>query len=238
MPATEQISLIIPCFNPRAGWGERFVESIHEIQGNLKIPLNIILINDGSTLGINGLDLHFLEQQIKDLNYISYPFNKGKGHALRAGVKMSKNSICIYTDIDFPYTEESFMAVADALINGKADVAVGQRDEKYYGHVPFIRKIISRSLKGLVKYLLNSEITDTQCGLKGFNARGKEIFLKTNINRYLFDLEFIYCAIHRRLKIASVKVELRENVVFRKMNFKILITEGFNLIKLLIWKHC
>ena len=81
-------------------------------------------------------------------------------------------------------------------------------------------------------------ITDTQCGLKGFNKTGKEKFLSTTINRYLFDFEFIYkvCK-NKNLQIVPVEVQLKENVVFSKMRLKILAQESLNLISILFFKN-
>lgn len=78
-------------------------------------------------------------------------------------------------------------------------------------------------------------VTDTQCGLKGFNQKGKDMFLQTKINRYLFDFEFIYNVCRNKsLQYQTVEVQLKENVVFSKMKFKILLQESFNLIKVLL----
>lgn len=78
-------------------------------------------------------------------------------------------------------------------------------------------------------------VTDTQCGLKGFNALGKVAFLQTTINRYLFDFEFIYRICHQQnLQFRTVDVQLKENVQFSKMRVKILLQESFNLMRVLM----
>ncbi len=99
------------------------------------------------------------------------------------------------------------------------------------------RKLLSKAFRFFVKRILKMPVTDTQCGLKAFNKRGKEKFLGTTINRYLFDFEFIYEACKdKSLTIQPVQVQLKENVIFSKMKLKIIFQETLNLIRILLFK--
>jgi len=181
--------------------------------------------------------LPVLKSEGIDVTYISYPENKGKGYALRQGVKASKNEYVIYTDIDFPFTNNSVMDVIDKILGGGSDVVAGNRDAMYYRNkMSFFRKLLSKSFRFILKHLLRMKVTDTQCGLKAFNAKGKEEFLKTRINRYLFDFEFIYrCGKNNSIRITPEAVELKPNVEFSKMKLKILVQETFNLFKVILF---
>lgn len=140
----------------------------------------------------------------------------------------------IYTDIDFPYTHESFLKIYNALKNENADVAIGIRGEGYYHYLPKARVRISKLFRWFIKKFLHIPTDDTQCGLKGFNQKGKEIFLQTTINRYLFDLEFIFLSARKKLSIKTVEVELRPDIVLSKMNWKILTQEFGNFLKIFV----
>jgi hypothetical protein len=60
------------------------------------------------------------------------------------------------------------------------------------------------------------------------------LFLQTTINRYLFDLEFIRnCYKGKTLRVKPVPVALNENVHFRKMDYRILLPEMLNFVKLI-----
>jgi hypothetical protein len=79
------------------------------------------------------------------------------------------------------------------------------------------------------------KITDTQCGIKGFNKLGRAVFLQTTIDRYLFDLEFIFLASQKKeLRLKPVEVHLKPNILFRAMDYRILLTEGKNFFKVLL----
>lgn len=229
------IDLILPCYNPASNWSENIVDNFESLSSKINYKMNLILVNDGSTIGVSKKDIQLLTDRIPDFKYIYYDINKGKGHALREGLKKGNSKVTIYTDIDFPYTEESIIALIDLLIIDNSDIVLGIRDENYYSNVPPLRTFISKILKSLIKTFLNIPTTDTQCGLKGFKEKGKALFLKTEVNRYLFDLEFIYLAGNsNKVNIKLCKVKLKPGIVFSRMNWKVLFQESINFMKILI----
>lgn len=230
MTAT-RLDIILPCYNPPSGWSLQLPTAIAEIGNALgeAVELHLILVNDGSRHGIAASEIDFLQSQLPLFTYLAYLPNQGKGHALRSGVNAAKGDLQIYTDIDFPYTTDSLLAIYEALRSGKADIAAGVRDASYYTHVPAVRRFISKLLRWMLRTFLRTKITDTQCGLKGFNAQGRKIFLETRIDRFLFDLEFIFLASNVDwLQMAQVEVQLKPGVVFSKARIGILLRESLN----------
>lgn len=228
-----EVDIVLPCFNPMKDWYTELLD-FDQTAGNNYI-LNYIIVNDGSTQILN------LEELKKVLPpstiFWSYPTNMGKGHALRKGMELSKSEFAVYTDIDFPFTNSGIISVIDALVSGNQDVVVGYRPEAYYENkMSWFRRFLSKSFRLFVKKILKMPVSDTQCGLKGFNSKGKLKFLETKINRYLFDFEFIYKASKdTSIRILPVAVQLKENVIFSKMKLKIIFQELFNLGRILIF---
>lgn len=190
------------------------------------------MVNDGSTQMVSEADFQLLQQAIPTITIISYSENRGKGYALRQGVEHSASDFYIFTDIDFPYTLESMLAVEEALL-GQGGIAVGHRDQSYYGKVPLFRKLLSQSFRWFIKRLLSLPVEDSQCGLKGFNNAGKEVFLNTTVDRFLFDLEFLVLA-NGKVPVYAVPVQLKEGIEFTTMGAKILWTESRNFLKILL----
>ena len=228
------VDIILPCYNPQVGWQTTVVTSFKQIKQEAKswIP-RLIIVNDGSTKGIRDEDIVFIKSNLSSFTWYSYKQNKGKGYALRYGVRKSSSDYILLTDIDFPYTHDSLVNVVTVLINGKADIVAGERSDKYYTFTPFVRKVISKLLKSFVKNLLQLKVSDTQCGLKGIKNDLNETFLNTTINRYLYDIEFLWLA-GKKHNIYTQPVQLKENIVFSKMNTRVLLTEGINFMKLFI----
>lgn len=224
------LSVILPCYNPPEHWSERVLQACNALQTLTGDTFELIVVNDGSHHGVSEQDIALLGS-FPYFRYVHYTANKGKGYAIREGMKLAKGDLLIYTDIDFPYTNQSFLDVFNRLQEPDCDIAIGIKDPEYYRHVPFLRKAISKLLRSLIRTFLNLPFTDTQCGLKGFKKKVLPVFLGTTINRYLFDLEFIKTAYIKKYSIVPVPVSLKPGVVFRKMNYKILIPEFMNFIR-------
>lgn len=234
MPST-RLDIILPCFNPPKGWAAQLPANLQEIQAGIgmEVEITLILVNDGSSRGIGEADIAWLRTQIPCFHYITYAANQGKGHALRQGVQAAQGDVQIYTDIDFPYSTESFVAIYNTLARSPSDIAVGVRDAAYYAHVPLARKIISKLLRWMLKTFLRTKVTDTQCGLKGFKARGRQLFLATRIQRFLFDLEFVFLASNAaHVQLLPVPVQLKPGVEFSKARLCIIAREALNFGKI------
>ena len=196
---------------------------------------HVLVINNGTAHGVSAADISLLEQALPRFTYLILSRNQGKGAALRAGVARSKSAICLFTDIDFPYEEVSVAAVYQPLNARRCEVAVGVRDAAYYQHVPPVRTVISKTLRFCTRHFLHLSVSDTQCGIKGFTDKGRQIFLNTQTDRYLFDLEFLFRAARTPgLRVLPVSVQLKPNIIFSRMNARILLNEGVNLLKIVV----
>lgn len=209
--------------------------NLHGVLSNLGLSVGLVVVNDGSPRGVTTAHLERLSALLPAAKIVSYVENRGKGYALRQGVAAIESDLYLVTDFDFPYTLESMARVAETLLH-KGGVAAGNRDTTYYAHVPLFRRLLSKFLRWMLRNLLRQPISDSQCGLKGFDAAGKAIFLQTTIDRFLFDLEFLMLA-NGKVPVTPVPVELRPGVVFSKVGWKILTTELRNFLRLLLSKH-
>jgi glycosyltransferase involved in cell wall biosynthesis len=197
--------------------------------------IHTYLVNDGSKSGIRQEDIRLLSEKISGFTYIDSPLNQGKGGALRDAVRQTTGKWVIYTDADYPYLIANAVEMFRLLSSDAADVVVGVRDEQYYDQLPLGRKIFSLSLK-VMNYLFfpQLKVKDTQSGLKGFNQKGKEVFLKTRIPAFLFDMEFLVLASKRSdIRIQWIYVQAREGIVFSTMRAKTILTELYNFVSIL-----
>lgn len=227
------LTIILPCYNPPSGWDDNIVRNYRDIVDRISEQVEVIVVNDGSEQPIATTSIEKLSTELDHFQFIDNKDNRGKGYAIRSGVPYANGDNIIYTDIDFPYSVDSTLSVYQELKDGNCDIAAGIKSKEYYDNVPRARKVISKSLQLFTKVLLSLPISDTQCGLKGFKEEVKPVFMQTTINRYLFDIEFLRNAYKRKHKVLAVPVVLNNNVVFRKMNYKILLPEMLNFIKLL-----
>jgi glycosyltransferase involved in cell wall biosynthesis len=227
------LDIILPVYNPLPGWEQIVIGRFQSLEKALPgLKIRLFIVNDGSLQIDLDKSLPILKTTLPGLQWISYPENRGKGYALRQGVKQSTADFVVYTDIDWPYSEESMVGLIAKL--EKVDAVIGTRDMAYYDHLPSARRRISKLLRSFNAKLLRLKVDDTQAGLKGFRKNVKDIFLSTTIDRYLFDLEFIYLLSGKKeIEVIGHPISLRPGITFSKMNRKILLQEAGNFLK--IW---
>ena len=225
---SRKIDLVLPVYNPNKGWLDQVQANRQLLAAACGEEIRLIIVDDGSEKNL-GIEPNTFQETIQ---LIKLPFNQGKGAALRKGFEAADAPIVLFTDIDFPYEIDSIVKVVRSIENG-ADVSLGYREDDYYDRVPLFRKIMSESFRFVLKTILRFPITDTQCGLKGMNQRGKDIFMQTKIDRFLVDMEFIKRAVKaKNLRIEPVVVQLRYDVVFSKMGIRVIIGELMNFMRI------
>ena len=229
------MDIILPIYNPYEQWDQDVIRQYETLKGRLPSGLKtqLIMVNDGSTMDLEPgwTNIH---KNIPTAIWKSYTENQGKGYALREGVKLSEGDLIMYTDYDFPYTYGSMVLMIEKLIHNEVDAVLGVRDQSYYKHISGRRKWISHNLKKVNRLLFRLPTDDTQCGLKAFNKKTKNIFLDTHTNRYLIDVEFLKKLVKNKMTVDTQNVKLRDNVVLSKIGNLRLIKELFNYLKIML----
>ncbi len=235
------LDLVVPFYNPQPGWEEKFARQFNTLidtyfEGD-KTMVHVVIINDGSRHRFTEQEVNYLKQHIPDLKTVCYKENRGKGYALRTGVAQTRTGYCIYSDHDFPFGLGIIPAMLQELQNG-ADIVTGRRTKgNYFRSLPLKRKLASRGLEFVNKYLLRLPVADTQAGVKGFNKYGKALFLKTRTERFLFDMEFIMLAGRiRNIVIKELDVNITSETRLSDFSRKILQQEFKNLFRIILRK--
>ena len=234
MSTATPLHLVIPCYNPPVGWAGRLVERCRALQERMpEVAWQYTVVNDGSSVPIAEADRQLVMNGLANVNWLEHPINKGKGAALRTGVATGQG-LFLFTDVDLPYTLDSMAAACRALLGG-AHVVLGHRRTDYYDRVPWARRVISKTFRWVLRRVMRFPISDTQCGLKGFDAMGREVFLATTIDRFLFDMEFVMLVSRRTdLRVELIDAQLDEGVRFSRMDIRILLRESANFLKVLL----
>jgi glycosyltransferase involved in cell wall biosynthesis len=235
--ASTSIDIVVPVYRPVQGWAEQMIASMEKLKASTAGNFRLILVSDGnpkeSILG----DLDILQTKMPGMIFIESSPNRGKGFAVRRGLAASTAAYSVVTDVDFPFTTASMALLIRQLMQGSCDLVLGQRDRAYYAQISPFRRRLSRGLTWLNQHLFRLPVRDTQCGLKGMNATGRGWFLKTTIDRYLFDLELVFLIRRaKELKVCTTPVQLNPGVTLSSMRFSVLFAELMNLVKI-IWKQ-
>ena len=232
---SKNIDIVLPLFNPPQQWSEDIVQNFNALVKSFdrNWVFELTIVDDGNLMDLS-TGKAIIEREIPGVTWITYSENQGKGFALRKGIQNLTGDITVYTDYDFPYQIENMKDMIKRLNEDEADVLVGVRDENYYRHISFLRNAISKVLKMMNVVFLKLSTADTQCGLKAFNQRGRAIFLETNTNRYLVDVEFLKRLSKTDLSVKTHAVQLRTDVELSEIKNLKLIREMISYIRILL----
>ena len=120
LPADFLLSVIIPVYN-EATTVERVIDRVRAT----RLPMEIILIDDGSTDGTRDV-LQRLRDEA-DLNVVFHETNQGKGAALKTGFLEASGDIVVIQDADMEYDPGDFRTLIQPILENTADVVYGSR---------------------------------------------------------------------------------------------------------------
>ncbi len=193
-----KLSIIIPCFNEINTIG-LIVDSVRNIPYDNK---EIIIVDDCSTDGTAEKLKEEIEPYVDKVIY--HHINRGKGAALRVGIKDSTGDIIAIQDADLEYDPKYIPMIIQPIIEDKADVVYGSRfmggnphRVLYYWH-----SVGNKILTGLSNMFTNINLTDMETGYKVFK---REIIKSIIIEEDRFGFEPEVTA-----KIAKMKCRIYE----------------------------
>ena len=134
--------------------------------------------------------------------------HRGKGGAVKAGLLKASADYRFICDADLSMPIVELPRFLPPAID--ADVAIGSREGPGASRVgePGRRHLAGRAFNYLVQRLMVPGIEDTQCGFKMFTARAVEtIFPLVRVDGWAFDIEALFIARARGLRIVEVPIE-------------------------------
>lgn len=235
-----RLDVLLPLYAPHSGWENTVIDAVRNLRQELDpaVDLHLYITNDGAA------DSYYppeaLERISEVLNgrfhFLKYEKNRGKGYSLRHLVKHSEGDFIVYTDGDFPFGWRS-VAESFKLLSEGSDVVMGRRSRSYSAALTPFRKCLSSGVRIMNRLVcgLPGDIHDTQAGMKGFNRRGREAFLQTTVDSFVFDTEFILLSWNKKLKITPLDVQLKPQLKLSSMGYKIMFRELLYFTKIL-WR--
>jgi dolichyl-phosphate beta-glucosyltransferase len=199
------ISLVIPAYNEEGRLPATLASATAFFVG--RGSFEIVVVDDGSSDGTVAACRNFPGVRVIE----SRP-NRGKGHAVRLGMLAARGDVRVMCDADGSTPIDELPRLLEALQS--ADVAIGSR---YVGGAepagqPWWRRAWSRIAHTLVQRALVPGVRDAHCGFKAFTAAAAEdLFGRSIIDGWTFDLEVLALARRRGYRIAEVAVQWRDD---------------------------
>lgn len=201
----EIITVVLPSYNEAQHIGEAISRVRTALDG---LDYQLIVVDDGSTDDsvdvLNSLDKTRLE-------IISYSPNRGKGYALRTGIKHITTEYGAYIDADLDIDPGALMTGLNELKNDKnLSIAIGSKNHKEsIVEYSVFRRLLSRIYRLITTILFELHVSDTQTGLKVFRTKDvMHSLAKVSANGWSFDLEFLSYVHREGGKILEIPVKL------------------------------
>lgn len=190
----------IPCFNESETIAETIAALPKAIDGVDEIE--ILIIDDGSEDGTADA-----ARAAGAHHVVSNGVNRGLAQSFQRGIDASLRrgaDIIVNTDGDNQYNGADVAALARPILDGKADIVVGDRRTETIEHFSGLKKSLQKAGSRLVSRLANAEIADA---VSGFRALSREAAMGLTVrSSFSYTTETLIQAGRRRLRIASVPI--------------------------------
>ncbi len=208
-----RLSIVIPAFEETGKIGND-VKSACDFLGSEGLEGEIIVVDDGS-------EDETAEEAIEagqdcpdkvEVKLIRNKIHRGKGYAVRTGVKQSTGEYVMFADSGNCVPYDNALRGLDLITSDQCDIAHGSRRmagthiEKDHG---FYRHLCSGLFHFFVLKVMKvpAELTDTQCGFKIYRGDvARSLYGQCETNGFMFDIEIILRAIKQGYKIKEFPI--------------------------------
>lgn len=208
-----RLAVVVPAFEEEA----RLAPSLGRILDFLEArgePFEIVVVDDGSTDGTFGVAGRFSARGVRVLRL---PVNRGKGAAVRTGLQATTATRVLITDADLSTPIEELGRLEPEL--ARAEVVLGSRaaaGARLPVRQPWYRELAGRTFNRLVRLAGVRGIRDTQCGFKLLDGEAaRALARELTVDRFAWDVELVWLARHRGLRLIEVGVEWRNDPATR-----------------------
>jgi len=154
------LTVICPFYN-EAALIEKNIHTMLNKLRTLDLAWELIVVNDGSTDDSLALAEKVAVTEPK-MKLLSYPANKGRGHALRTGIAAAVGKIIVTTEADLSWGENVVTDLYDAMQRWpSADIVVGSPNLPGggYENIPWNRVLLSKLGNTIIRTFMLDVVT-------------------------------------------------------------------------------
>lgn len=204
------VSIVIPAYNESQRISRPLALILDFIKGN-NLNAEVIVVDDGSsddTSDVAGRAFGAAPDIVTQV--IRYDANRGKGFAVKTGLLAANADVALFSDADLSTPIDEMSKLVDPIQAGDYDVAFGSRalDRSLIGtHQPWRREQGGKVMNLIIRTMSGLPFSDTQCGFKAFSMpKFRPLLGLMRIDRFGFDVEFLFVAAHNGLRLAEIPV--------------------------------
>ncbi len=211
-PMLKRLSIVIPAHNE----ARKIVADIRAGATFLTqqdLSGEIIIVDDASTDDTGELARATDLPKEIDLNIITLPQNRGKGHAVKTGMLQSTGQIAMFADSGCCIPYETALAGMHQIQSQDCHIAIGSRRHRESVIVKpqgRYRQLCSWAFNriAILKFPELRHFHDTQCGFKVYLGEvARELFGESVIDGFMFDIEILMRALRHGYRISDFPVQ-------------------------------
>lgn len=196
----------IPCFNEAETLPIVLATLPREVPGFDKVEW--LIIDDGSTdetvkVAVeNGVD-----------HVVRHTHNKGLAQGFMNGLEACLRhgaDVIVNTDADNQYNADDIPALVAPILEGKADIVVGNRPITTIKHFSPVKKILQKLGSWVVRMASKTDIPDAPSGFRAISRNAAQRLMV--FNNYTYTLETIIQAGQKNMAIISVPIRVNEDL--------------------------
>jgi len=195
--ATPALSIVIPAYN-EAGRLPQSLQQLREFFDEHPLEVEILVMVERSKDNTLSMALEAVGEDAR-FRIIDNLVQRGKGYAVRCGMRQTIGDIIVFMDADLSTPLEEILDFLDYLQGfPEVDVLIGSRElaqSRVEKPQNALRRNMGRTFNKLVQHYGIAGITDTQCGFKAFRRdAAREIFARQKLDGFAFDVEVLMLA--------------------------------------------
>jgi glycosyltransferase involved in cell wall biosynthesis len=193
----------IPCFNEAAQLPQTLAELPRELDGFDVVEW--LVIDDGSTDGTVAV-----ARELGVDHLVRLTNNKGLAAGFQAGIDTSLKlgaDVIVNTDADNQYYGPDVARLVRPILEGRADMVVGDREVGGIEHFSPLKKTLQRLGSWVVRQASSTSVPDTTSGFRAYNREAAIQMLV--VSKFTYTLETIIQA--GKLLVAIDHVPVRTN---------------------------
>lgn len=225
-----KVVILIPAYEPTLS----LITLLKELT---KYDFKIIVVNDGSK---KEYDKIFKDAK-KYAHVIEYELNKGKGAALKTGLKyinkeLKKDYYVITMDCDGQHSVKDAIKLCDYIKENPKDLAIGKRLRSK--KTPIKSRLGNGITRFFYRLTTGLDVYDTQTGLRAFSDQLVPFLLSIEGNRFEYEMNALLKCPLNNIKVKELEIEtiyidnnshthfkiIRDSILVYKEIFKFLMS--------------
>jgi glycosyltransferase involved in cell wall biosynthesis len=163
--------------------------------------------------------------------------HRGKGAAIRKGMLEARGDVvlCLDADVD-PKRLDLIPTFFQRIADGSADAVIAERTRRGDYDRGFMRSFLSLGLLFAQRIIVfqSRRFFDTQCGFKAWRRDvARELAARQVVDGGMYDIEYLYQAVRRGLRIETIHIEPMEEIRASRINvLRCLVTDPIALLRI------